>query len=91
MVFELAAEPIKLHPQNERYFMYQGSPKILVTSGEIYGSVLNLDFDYITYLDELQSKGLNLTRTFTFFRVPHGWWVPNGPLDPLSHSSYCAP
>jgi len=36
---------------------------VLVTSGEHYGSVLNLDFDYIRYLDELQSNGLNLTRT----------------------------
>jgi hypothetical protein len=38
---------------------------VLVTSGEHYGAVLNLDFDYVTYLDELQRRGLNHTRTFS--------------------------
>jgi len=37
----------------------------LVTSGEHYGSVLNLDFDYVRYLDALSAKGLNHTRTFS--------------------------
>lgn len=37
----------------------------MVTSGEHYGAVINTDFDFVAYLDELESKGLNLTRTFT--------------------------
>ncbi len=57
--------PIALHPENPHYFLYRNKPTILVTSAEHYGAVINLDFDYITYLDELQSKRLNLTRTFT--------------------------
>jgi hypothetical protein len=57
--------PISLHPQNPHYFLYRDKPTILITSAEHYGAVLNLDFDYITYLDELKSKRLNLTRTFT--------------------------
>ena len=57
----LAGEPIKLHPTNPHYFLFRDSPTVLITSGEHYGAVLNLDFDYIRYLDELQSNGLNLT------------------------------
>jgi hypothetical protein len=58
-------EPLRLHPQNPHYLLFRGKPAVLVTSGEHYGAVLNLDFDYVRYLDELQSKGLNLTRTFS--------------------------
>ncbi|HQH71717.1 MAG TPA: cellulase family glycosylhydrolase [bacterium] len=60
-----AAEPIRLHPENPHYFEFRGKPTVLITSGEHYGAVLNLDFDYIPYLDELKSHGLNLTRTFS--------------------------
>ena len=58
-------QPIALHQVNPHYFVYKDKPTILITSAEHYGAVINLDFDYITYLDELQSKRLNLTRTFT--------------------------
>jgi Cellulase (glycosyl hydrolase family 5) len=57
--------PIALHPDNPHYFVFRGKPAILVTSAEHYGAVLNRDFDYIKYLDELHAHGLNLTRTFT--------------------------
>ncbi len=56
---------LALHPDNPHYFQWHGDPTILVTSGEHYGAVLNLDFDYVTYLDELQRHGLNHTRTFS--------------------------
>jgi hypothetical protein len=67
MLSQTAAQikPISLHPSNPHYFQYQDKPLILITSGEHYGSVLNLDFDYIRYLSELASKNLNLTRVFT--------------------------
>ena len=45
--------------------MYQGEPVILIGSTEHYGAVMNLDFDYIKYLDEIAESGLNITRTFT--------------------------
>lgn len=57
--------PLQLHPANPHYFFYKDQPMVLVTSGEHYGSVLNLRFDYIRYLDELKRNGFNLTRTFT--------------------------
>jgi hypothetical protein len=46
-------EPLCLHPDNPHYFLFRGDPTIIVTSGEHYGAVLNLDFDYVKYLDTL--------------------------------------
>ena len=57
--------PIALHPDNPHYFLYDGKPEVLITSAEHYGAVLNLDFDYVRYLEELSKDHLNLTRTFT--------------------------
>ena len=37
---------------------------VLVASGEHYGSVMNLDFDYRKYLATVQTAGLNHTRIF---------------------------
>src|SRR6266699_2677520 len=56
---------LQLHPQNPHYFLFRGKPTVLITSGEHYGAVLNLDFDYTKYLDALAKDGLNLTRTFS--------------------------
>ncbi|MBI1386847.1 MAG: hypothetical protein GC154_00175 [bacterium] len=60
-----SGEPIRLHPDNPHYFLYQNQPTVLVTSGEHYGAVLNLDFDYERYLDAMQADGMNLTRVFS--------------------------
>lgn len=57
--------PLALHPDNPHYFLFRGKPTVLVGSTEHYGAVMNSDFNYITYLDELASKGLNVTRTFS--------------------------
>jgi hypothetical protein len=59
-----SAEPLALHPENPHYFVFRGKPAVLVTSGEHYGVVLNLDFDYAKYLETLAADKLNLTRTF---------------------------
>ncbi len=61
----LAQEPIALHPENPHYFLWRGKPTLLITSGEHYGAVMNLDFDYVAYLDTLAADKLNLTRTFS--------------------------
>src|SRR5258706_6674835 len=46
-------KPIALHPDNPHYFLWRGKPAVLITSGEHYGAVLNLDFDFVPYLDTL--------------------------------------
>ncbi len=56
---------LRLSPRNPHYFEWRGQPVILVTSGEHYGAVLNLDFNFRKYLDTLAADRLNLTRVFT--------------------------
>jgi len=76
--------PISLDPENPHYFLYHGKPVVLITSGEHYGAVINLDFDYNIYLNTLKSDGLNLTRTFsgayvessTSFNITHNTLAP---------------
>jgi hypothetical protein len=77
-------QPLALHPDNPHYFLFRGKPAILVTSGEHYGAVLNRDFDYIRYLDELKAHGFNLTRTFsgTYFEVPGSFGIVDNTLAP---------
>ena len=65
--------PISLLPDNPHYFLFRGEPAVLIGSTEHYGAILNLDFDYVQYLDELASKGLNITRTFSgIYLEPQG-------------------
>jgi hypothetical protein len=65
VVASLPAQPIRLDPQNPHYFLFHGKPAVLVTSGEHYGAVLNLDFNYQKYLATLAADHLNYTRLFT--------------------------
>jgi hypothetical protein len=57
--------PIALHPDNPHYFLWRGKPAVLITSGEHYGALMNLDFDYRKYLDTLAADGMMLTRLFS--------------------------
>lgn len=80
----LAAEPIRLHPDNPHYFQWRGKPTVLVTSAEHYGALLNLEFDYIKYFNTLARDRLNLTRVFsgaycedpTAFRITRNTLAP---------------
>ncbi len=57
-----AEPPLALHPNNPHYFLFRGYPPVLITSREHYGTVLNLNFDYVKYLDALAADGLNLAK-----------------------------
>ena len=72
--------------------MFRGKPAVLVTSGEHYGAVLNLDFDSRPYLDELKRCGFNLTRTFsgTYREVPGSFKIRNNTLAPQP-GRFCSP
>jgi len=87
----LAAPPIQLHPRNPHYFLFRGRPTILVGSTEHYGAVLNLDFDYVTYLNTLYADGLNLTRTFagSYREVPGSFNIEQNTLAPLPSRFLC--
>jgi len=77
--------PIQLHPENQHYFLYKGKPLALITSAEYYGAVLNLDFDYKTYLRTLSNDGMNYTRIFsgTYFEIAgESFGIQNNTLAP---------
>ncbi len=77
------SKPLSLHPDNPHYFLLRGKPTILITSGEHYGAVVNLDFDYVKYLDTLAKDKLNLTRTFLAYREqPGAFGIANNVLAP---------
>lgn len=66
--FSLLAQPangLRLYPPNPHYLAYQGKPILLLGSGEHYGAVVNLDFDYTIYLQATAADGMNTTRLFT--------------------------
>lgn len=80
----MAAQPIRLHPENPHYFLFDGRPTVLVTSGEHYGAVLNAAFDYKRYLDTLHKDRLNLTRIFagSYREVPGNFAIADNTLAP---------
>src|SRR5205814_9013150 len=41
-----ATPTIQVHPDNPHYFLWRGQAAALITAGEHYGAVMNLDFDY---------------------------------------------
>jgi len=84
-------EPLRLHPENPHYFLWRGKPTVLITSGEHYGAVLNLDFDYGPYLEELERHGLNLTRTFSgvYREIPGSFKITGNPLAPKPNRYIC--
>ena len=77
---------LSLHPDNSHYFLFRGQPTIIITSGEHYGAVLNLDFNYAAYLTELQTRGLNGTRTFTgaYFEPQGAFNITDNTLAPAN-------
>ena len=80
---ELSGGPIRIHPENPHYFLYDGKPTVLITSAEHYGAMINKDFDYVAYFDRLKSFGLNYTRIYpgAMFE-PQGKFLPGNTLGP---------
>lgn len=76
---------------NGRYFAWRGKPCVLMGSGEHYGAVLNLDFDYRAYLRAVGRSGLNVTRTFAggYREVPGSFNIVHNTLAPLEGRYAC--
>ena len=66
------ASPVSLDPNNPHYFLYRGKTIALISSGEHYGAVMNLDVDYSRYLQTIEAAGFNYTRLFggSYIEVP---------------------
>jgi hypothetical protein len=80
------AEPLRLHPANSRYAEFRGEPILLVGSSEHYGAVVNLDFDYIRYLEETRACNLNIVRVFSgaYVEVEGAFNIEDNTLAPRS-------
>lgn len=80
-----ARAPLALHPDNPHYFLFRGKPTVIVTSGEHYGAVMNLDFDFKKYLDTLAKDGLNNTRAWAgaYCEAPGNFGITSNTLAPL--------
>jgi hypothetical protein len=79
----LSADPIRKHPTNPHYFIYNEKPLVLITTDQHYGAVINLDFDYIAFLNTLQEYGMNLTRIYPGAYVEmKDAYVAGNPLGP---------
>jgi len=78
-----AADPVAVWSRNPRYFARDGRPLVLVTTDHHYGAVVDLDFDFVRFLDALAAQGLNLTRIYpgAMFEAPDKY-VPGNPLGP---------
>jgi hypothetical protein len=82
-IFSLSADPVSIHPGNPHYFIYNGKPMVLITTDQHYGAVLNLDFDYIAFLNTLQQYGMNLTRIYPGAYVEmKDAYIEGNPLGP---------
>jgi hypothetical protein len=79
-----APEALSLDSGNTHYLLFRGKPIVLVTSGEHYGSVINADFNYVRYLDELARNHLNLTRIWVgpYREVAGDFNIANNTLAP---------
>ena len=75
--------PIRLHPENPRYFLYRGKPLVLITATEHYGAVINRNFGYLTYLDDMAGKRQTLSRCFLLFRELSTFNPSSGNDNPL--------
>jgi hypothetical protein len=80
-----AAEPVRVHPANPHYLLWQGKPFLVVTSAEHYGAVLNGDFDWRKYLAALHRDGMNYTRIFTgaYRETPGDFGIERNTLAPV--------
>src|SRR5271169_2977075 len=85
-----AAEAIRIHPENPRYFLFRGKPLVLLTATEHYGSVINRPFNYEKYLADAADKKITFTRLFVLFREQQAAMNPYSPCKPES-PDYLAP
>jgi hypothetical protein len=79
------SSPISVHPDNPHYFFFQGKPLVLLTSDQHYGAVVNVEFDYTSFLDKLKSKDLNFTRIYPGAYIEkEDEYTPGNPLGACS-------
>jgi hypothetical protein len=82
--------PLNLHPGNPHYFLFRKT----CNAYRVYRTlraVMNLDFDYIRYFDELAACKLNVTRTFSgiYVEPPGVFGITRNTLAPGTGRFIC--
>jgi hypothetical protein len=72
--------PFSIHPENSKYFLFRGKPRVLIAATEHYGSIINRRFDFARYLADAADKKQTVTRTFLLYRELQSTRNPNSPL-----------
>src|SRR6476646_766040 len=62
---QVPGPPLSLDSANPHYFRFRGETIPLITASPGYGSVTNLDVDYVSLLNQLAAASLNKIRIFT--------------------------
>ena len=76
--------PIAIHPENPKYFLFRGRPLVLVAATEHNGSVINRRFDFTRYLEEAARVRQTVSRLFLLYRELQSPRNPYSPLKPES-------
>ena len=70
--------------ENPHYFTINGELRLLISSAEHYGALVNRAFDYVRYFRELRKNGFNQTRLFagSYFERASDFSFDSNPLAP---------
>ena len=78
------SQPICVHPENKKVFLFREKPYVLVCATEHYGAVMNRPFDFEKYLADAAEKKQTLTRLFVLFREQQSSVNPYSTCKPES-------
>ena len=69
---------------NPHYFTINGEIRLLISSAEHYGALINRAFDFRRYFRELEKNGFNQTRLFggSYFERSSDFHFDSNPLAP---------
>ena len=74
---------IRVSEKNPHYYQYKGKEILLITSAEMYGAVVNKQFNYKKYFDLLHKYRLNYTRIYPGAMIEStGMSMADNPLAP---------
>ena len=83
MLRNASSSVIGVCEKNPHYYQYKGKEILLITSAEMYGSLINKQFNYRKYFDLLHEYRLNYTRIYPGAMIERtGMSMDNNPLAP---------
>ncbi|MFW6256366.1 MAG: hypothetical protein ACOC54_06050 [Candidatus Sumerlaeota bacterium] len=82
---------IQKSTKNPHYIKIGEHEGALIGSGEHYGGLMNLDFDFEAYFQTLESDGLNLTRLFSgaYRELPTSFGIQQNTMAPKPERFIC--